>query len=167
MIVLSAQRDTFEVPHLILKYIFSSLWSIILLKADSLLKKINGFFFHISYFPFSDSLYFAFLYCGLHCVMCTRAEFLWEFLFLTYVCVCACVCVLLNKMEDAKLPHLLLKDLAFFHYDMIESTRNWLKKKKKLKMIHMNLQHRERLTDRKQAHGCQGEGIVKDLGKVM
>ena len=41
------------------------------------------------------------------------------------LCVCVCVlCVLLNKMEDAKLPHLLLKDLAFFHYDMIESTRN-------------------------------------------
>lgn len=25
-----------------------------------------------------------------------------------------CMCILLNKMEDAKIPHLLLKDLAFF-----------------------------------------------------
>ena len=127
------------------------------------------FFFHISYFPFSDNLYFAFLYCGLHCVMCTRTEFLWEFLFLTYVCVCACVCVLLNKMEDAKLPHLLLKDLAFFHYDMIESTRNWLKKKKNETKndTHELTTQREAHRLRKQAHGCQGEGIVKDLGKVM
>ena len=30
-------------------------------------------------------------------------------------------------------------------------------------MIQMNLQH----TERKKTHGCQGKGIVKDLGKVM
>ena len=144
MIVLSAQRDTFEVPHLILKYIFSSLWSIILLKADSLLKKIN-FFFHISYFPFSDSLYFAFLYCGLHCVMCTRTEFLWEFLFLTYVCVCVCI---VEQDGGCKVTPFIVERSCFFSLWYDRKYQKLIKKKKtKLKMIHMNLQHRERLTD--------------------
>lgn len=67
-----------------------------------------------------------------------------------------------------KVTPFIVERSCFFHYDMIESTRNWLKKKKKhtqrnLKMIQMNLQH----TERKKTHGCQGKGIVKEFGKVM
>ena len=53
---------------------------------------------------------------------------------------------------------------CFFHYDMIESTRNWFKKKKQKPKNDTNeltkqreAQHRER----KQTHGCQEKGQLR------
>lgn len=44
------------------------------------------------------------------CVICMRAVSLK----IPISDLCVCMCILLNKMGDAKIPHLLLKDLAFF-----------------------------------------------------
>jgi len=68
------------------------------------------FFFTFLVFLFQTAYILGFYTVDCTCVMCTIAVSLR----IPVSNMCVCMRILLNKMEDAKLPHLLLKDLAFF-----------------------------------------------------
>lgn len=129
---------------------------IILLKADSLFKRRN--FFHISYFPFSDSLYLGFLYCGLY--LCDGYKCRVS-LRIPNLCVCVWV-YCWTRWRVQSYPICCWKIFLFsLWYD--RKYQRLIKKKKKNQKPkndtkeftkQREAQHRER----KQTHGCQEKG---------
>ena len=85
------------------------------------------------------------------------------------LCVCVCVCVCIVEQDGGcKVTPFIVERSCFFSLWYDRKYQKLIKKKNETKNdIHELTTQREAHRLRKQAHGCQGEGIVKDLGKVM